>query len=384
LIYKGLSEMLQKTIIVLFLILVFLAGCSLEKKPPKAFVSGVEKIKSEFVPDKRLAIYSVEANYLDGQWHIQGETSVPEAFDAVKDLVKKTFPDENLVWEFQALPLSSFADTTHALINVSVGNLRRDPRHPAEMVDQVIMGTEVRLLNKKSYWYLVQTPYDYIGWITRGSISRKSDLDIKWWNESNKYCLITNFSQVFDRPSTKSQVVTDLVLGSIFLKKSVSGKWVEIELPDGRIGYLPKHHVEPYVVSDNSVLPKRDAIIRTAKKMMGIPYLWGGHSTKALDCSGFTSTVFRAEGFQLPRDANMQVKLGEEVIPKDDYSNVLPGDLIFFGPPKRVTHVGICLGGSYFIHESGDVHINSLEESDELFNAYRKKTLRYIKRIIKN
>ena len=118
--------------------------------------------------------------------------------------------------------------------------------------------------------------------------------------------------------------------------------------------------------------------------MMGIPYLWGGHSTKAMDCSGFTGTVFRTAGIQLPRDANMQVKLGEVVIPDDDYSNVLPGDLIFFGPPKRITHVGICLGGSHFIHESGDVHINSLDKDDELFNAHRKNTLRQIKRIIKD
>ena len=118
--------------------------------------------------------------------------------------------------------------------------------------------------------------------------------------------------------------------------------------------------------------------------MMGIPYLWGGHSTKAMDCSGFTGTVFKTHGYQLPRDANMQVKLGEEIIPDENYSNVLPGDLIFFGPPNRITHVGICLGGPLFIHESGDVHINSLDENDELYNEYRKKTLRSIKRILKN
>ena len=123
-------------------------------------------------------------------------------------------------------------------------------------------------------------------------------------------------------------------------------------------------------------------IIERAKKMMGIPYLWGGNSTKGMDCSGFTGTVFRSEGYQLPRDANMQVKLGNEVVPEDDYSNILPGDLIFFGPPDRITHVGICLGGSYFIHCSGDVHINSLDEKDELFNPYRKRTFRLIKRII--
>ena len=84
----------------------------------------------------------------------------------------------------------------------------------------------------------------------------------------------------------------------------------------------------------------------------------------------------------MPRDANMQVLLGKEIIPEADFSNILGGDLIFFGSPERITHVGICLGGSYFIHCSDDVHINSLDEKDALFNAYRKRTMRHIKRII--
>jgi cell wall-associated NlpC family hydrolase len=252
------------------------------------------------------------------------------------------------------------------------------------MVDQVIMGTEVRLLKQKSYWYLDQTPDDYIGWITRGSISRKSDSDFARWSNAEKYSLNINFDQVFTKPSKNSQVITDLVLGSVFIKKSVKGQWMEIELPDSRSGYVALRHIRPYEEADNTVLPRREAIVKTAMKMMGIPYLWGGHSTKAMDCSGFTGTVFRKEGYRLPRDANMQVKLGEEVIPDKEFSNILPGDLVFFGPPNRITHVGISLGGPLFIHESGDVHINSLDEKDELYNAYRKKTLRKIKRILKN
>ena len=77
----------------------------------------------------------------------------------------------------------------------------------------------------------------------------------------------------------------------------------------------------------------------------------------------------------------MQAELGKKIVPDSTYSNIEPGDLIFFGSPERVSHVGICLGGSYFIHCSDDVHINSLDESDPLFNAYRKRTFRFIKRL---
>jgi cell wall-associated NlpC family hydrolase len=170
----------------------------------------------------------------------------------------------------------------------------------------------------------------------------------------------------------------------VFLQKSVIGSWQEVETPDGRTGYIEKNSLKKYINPDTSKLPKRQDVVDQAKKMMGIPYLWGGHSTKGLDCSGFTSTVFRSLGYQLPRDANMQVELGQEIIPTDDYSNILPGDLIFFGPENRITHVGICLGGGHFIHASGDVHINSLDEQDARFNEDRKKAYKNIKRIIKD
>ena len=80
----------------------------------------------------------------------------------------------------------------------------------------------------------------------------------------------------------------------------------------------------------------------------------------------------------------MQVEIGSEIIPDSNYSNVFPGDLLFFGSKSRITHVGISLGGSYFIHSSDDVHVNSLDENDSLFNAYRKRTFRIIKRIIED
>ncbi len=143
-------------------------------------------------------------------------------------------------------------------------------------------------------------------------------------------------------------------------------------------------NVRNYRSPDNQKDIDRQALITKAKELLGIPYLWGGSSVKGLDCSGFTGTVFRHFGYQLPRDANMQANLGQKIMPDPDYANVWPGDLIFFGSQKKITHVGICLGGSYFIHSSALVKINSLDEDDKLFNAYRKNSFRFIKRIINN
>ena len=189
---------------------------------------------------------------------------------------------------------------------------------------------------------------------------------------------------MFTETSAKSQIISDAVLGSVFIKGLSKGAWTEVIFPDKRRGFMQTNQLKTFQTAKNSSDLDREKIISRAKQMLGIPYLWGGHSTKAFDCSGFTGTVFQTQGYQLPRDANMQAELGEKIIPKDNYSNVMPGDLIFFGPKDWITHVGICLGGSYYIHESGDVHISSLDDQDELYDSYRKNTFRFIKRIISN
>lgn len=101
-------------------------------------------------------------------------------------------------------------------------------------------------------------------------------------------------------------------------------------------------------------------IMSFARKMIGVPYVWGGTSATGLDCSGFTMRIYRLVGVNIKRLADEQYYQGT---PTDD---PMPGDLVFFstylpGP----SHVGIYLGGNYFIHASSrkGVTISSLEDS---------------------
>jgi gamma-D-glutamyl-L-lysine dipeptidyl-peptidase len=120
-----------------------------------------------------------------------------------------------------------------------------------------------------------------------------------------------------------------------------------------------------------------ESVIDLAHTFMGRPYLWGGTSTKMLDCSGFIRTVMFLHGAYLPRDASQQVLVGKTVAEgKDEIDKIKPGDLVFFGFPRddgsmRITHVGLYIGDNKFIHEAGDVNILSFDPEDENYSKYR-------------
>ncbi|OJF94295.1 NlpC/P60 family protein [Alkalibacterium sp. 20] len=81
-----------------------------------------------------------------------------------------------------------------------------------------------------------------------------------------------------------------------------------------------------------------------ANGVLGTPYLYGGSTTAAFDCSGFTSYVFRQAGVSLARSAAGQYASSQKV------SNPRAGDLVFFSENgTRVSHVGIYVGNGQFI-----------------------------------
>jgi cell wall-associated NlpC family hydrolase len=82
----------------------------------------------------------------------------------------------------------------------------------------------------------------------------------------------------------------------------------------------------------------RDEIVLNALKYTGRTYASGGKTPETgFDCSGFTSYVFNQTGLPLSGSSDQQAKLGKQ----KSKSNLLPGDLVFFGHDDRISHVGI-------------------------------------------
>ncbi len=93
----------------------------------------------------------------------------------------------------------------------------------------------------------------------------------------------------------------------------------------------------------------KDRLLLFAKKMLHLPYRFGGNGIAAVDCSSYVQKVFHIAGIQLPRSAREQFTVGEEV----SKSELNVGDLVFFRTYASFpSHVGIYMGNNLFIHAS--------------------------------
>jgi len=105
----------------------------------------------------------------------------------------------------------------------------------------------------------------------------------------------------------------------------------------------------------------KDRLILFAKKLLDIPYRFGGNTLLGIDCSAYVQKVYSLIGINIPRSARQQFTEGNPV----DKEELSIGDLVFFRTYASFpSHVGIYLGNNLFIHASSrskKVTIDSLE-----------------------
>lgn len=114
--------------------------------------------------------------------------------------------------------------------------------------------------------------------------------------------------------------------------------------------------------------------VNLATQFLGVPYVWGGESTKGFDCSGLLQYVWAKQGVQIPRTTYDQFKQGTPV----PVNQLQAGDAVFFKGSDSKNglpgHVGIYLGGGKFIeapHTGANVRISSLAGRTDFQGARR-------------
>jgi len=99
----------------------------------------------------------------------------------------------------------------------------------------------------------------------------------------------------------------------------------------------------------SSINSQRSKIVQASYQTIGAPYRYGGTTYSGFDCSGLTRHAYKSAGISIPRTAAQQRDASRTV---HSYSNLLPGDMIFFKTGRKTNHVGIFVGNGEFIHAS--------------------------------
>ncbi|MCL6265465.1 NlpC/P60 family protein [Flagellimonas myxillae] len=372
----------RKEIPLLIGLTLFFASCNTNSSSQhQAIETAISTVAKAHVPDKRIAIFEIGAEPNNDGYILKGSTNLPEALKALQLELEKH--QISYVDSVEVLPSQALEGNIHGVIKVSVANLRGRPAHSAEMVTQAIMGTPVKIFQKNKSWYRIQTPDHYLGWVDSGGVALMDKSQFEDWQGSDKLIYTKTFGNSFEKADRTSQVVSDLVFGNILQLNGEQGDFFEATYADGKKAYISKAEAAPYQDWKTQLPFSNEALVATSKKMLGVPYLWGGTSAKGVDCSGFTKTVFFMNGMIIPRDASQQVHEGVLVDADGDFSKLLPGDLLFFGRKatdstlEKATHVGMWIGNNEFIHAAGDVHISSMEQNAEHFDEFNHN--RYLK-----
>jgi len=361
-----------KLYMTLVLLVMLASACS---SPTVRTISGLnqllDSLQLQYAPDDRIELWDVSVQAEEGTVQIIGNLANREAYNALVQAADQHF--SGVKNELILLPVEGNGKLVNALVNNSVIHLRREPSSTKELVTQALLGAPVRILKTEGGKSLIQVPDGYMGWVNTAEVHAVNGEELVAYREAEKLVYNAQYGLSYSEPDVLSMPVTDLVIGNILSKVSEESGFTQVKYPDGRLGWVKSSELVPAEEIFYKTTLKEN-LVQTAMRYHGIPYLWGGTSSKNIDCSGLVCNVYFMNGIQLPRDADMQALIGRELTTSLAPDGLEPGDLLFFGRKasegreESVTHVAMYIGDGEYIHSSGHrerVSINSMDSSRE-------------------
>lgn len=265
----------------------------------------------------------------------------------------------------------------NGVIISNIAPLHRGRSDETEQVTQAILGTPISILDQVDGWSKVRLPDTYTGW-----------LEDKHWVEKAYpgTPMVAEITDLFANLRAQGtylaapRAIAPLSAALEWVSTDGDDYWVELRLPDGRPSWVEKRRVRIRPADEVLPSPTREGLVATAKRLLKTPYLWGGVTPLGIDCSGYVQLCYKLNGLQLVRDAGEQEAEGTPV----EKSDLLPGDLVYFGQPdkdgiRQVTHVGMAIENGDFIHAQGGNQVTITPLEEEKYAKSYMFSRRYIK-----
>ena len=210
--------------------------------------------------------------------------------------------------------------------NKPVTNINSKPSSNSEVISQILYGEKFKILLTKKNWLKIKTSYDnYIGYIKKDKFYQK-------FKPKNKICKLR--SRIFYKKGKKFFQTNDfLYFGSGVSIKSINKKFIEFD----KNRWIKKKDTQKINYYEKN-------FVKILKLFLNTKYLWGGKTSKGIDCSALVQIYFYYNRIFFPRDSKDQKRYCKKKLDK----KLTKGDLVFWKG-----HVGICINQSKFIHAYG-------------------------------
>ena len=232
---------------------------------------------------------------------------------------------------------------------------RKKAADSSEMITQLLFGETFEVLEEQEKWILIkQSLDDYESYLDKKQCTFISN---------STYDLINSETPKYS--GDLLQIITNKVSGEVF--PLVIGSRLPL-IKDSTL-IIENQSFE----FDGTVIEKVECnrVLELAFSYLNSPYLWGGKSPMGIDCSGFTQSVYKLLGTNIPRDAYQQAEIGATL---NFVEEAKAGDLAYFDNDEgRIIHVGIMMGNGKIIHASGKVRIDLIDH----YGIYNEETKSY-------
>jgi cell wall-associated NlpC family hydrolase len=245
---------------------------------------------------------------------------------------------------------------------LNVRELPSSDNSKSKIIGKMVHNTACEILDYADGWYRVQSG-PVTGYVSADYIVTGDEAITIALEEAELRAIVNSDVDTLNvrkEPSTSSTIIDKVSGAERYTVLEQLDGWVKIETVTGDEGYVSAEYVEVKYALNEAVeftpvmtSSLRQSIIEYAQRFIGNPYVWGGTSlTKGADCSGFTMSVFANFGIKLSHSSKAQAGEGKVI----DYSQIRPGDLIFYGRSgvSGIGHVAIYIGNGKIVHAASE------------------------------
>ena len=276
----------------------------------------------------------------------------------------------------EARPLNLKAKVLNMYDNLGVSlasdyiNVRSSPKEDGinNIVGKFPGYAGCNILGEENGWYKIKSG-SVTGYVRKDLIATGDTAQNLAVQHAQVMAIVNTESlNVRSEASTDSKAWTAVTSGQRYNVLNQLDGWVQLELDAGdddgedqgafvstrdnnvTVQYALQEAIEyyPAVEAANAAMAFRNKIVNFACQFVGNRYVWGGTSlTHGCDCSGFTQSVLKNFGIQVPRVSRDQARTGTKVTS----ANMRPGDLIFYANRSgTINHVGMYIGNGQVVN----------------------------------